>query len=231
MPKVGAYFWHPRSISLTAEYLPEIHLKTHNMARRNKHSLEEIREMVLDAAETIIINEGYSALTVRKIATDIGYTVGSIYMVFANMADLVTHIKANTVDELIGQLQQVPDCIPERYIAELSKAYLKFADRNFNRWSMIFAQDAEIPEWYQQKINLIFSQIETQFAQLEPDCTTQQHKLAAQALWSGVHGICTLSLTGNLDAADINDVEDAIVLLVESFIGGWVGSLLSKNKP
>lgn len=201
------------------------------MARRNKHSLEEIREMVLHAAETIIINEGYSALTVRRIATNIGYTVGSIYMVFGSMADLIMHIKANTVDELIGQLQQVPDCIPERYIAELSKAYLKFADRNFNRWSMIFAQDAEIPEWYQQKINLIYSQIETQFAQLAPGCTTQQHKLAARALWSGVHGICTLSLTGELDAENINDVENTIVLLVESFINGWMGSLLSGNQP
>ncbi len=201
------------------------------MARRNEHSLDEIREMVLDAAETIIVNEGYSALTVRRIATDIGYTVGSIYMVFANMADLIMHIKANTVDELIGQLQQVPDCIPERYIAELSKAYLKFADRNFNRWSMIFAQDAKIPEWYQQKINLIFSQIETQLAQLAPGCTTQQHKLAAQALWSGVHGICTLSLTGEQDAAKISDVENTIALLVESFINGWMGSLLSGNQP
>jgi len=201
------------------------------MARRNKHSLDEIREMVLDAAETIIINEGYSALTVRKIATEIGYTVGSIYMVFASMADLVTHIKADTVDELIGQLQQVPDCMPERHIAELSKAYLKFADLNFNRWSMIFVQDAETPEWYQQKINLIYSQIEAQFAQLAPGCTTQQHKLAARALWSGVHGICTLSLTGNLKAEDINDIEDAIVLLVESFLGGWAGSLLSGKQP
>lgn len=200
------------------------------MARRNKHNLEDIREMVLDAAETIIINEGYSALTVRKIATDIGYTVGSIYMVFANMADLVMHIKANTVDELIGQLQQVPDCIPDRYITELSKAYLKFAYLNFNRWSMIFTQDAEIPEWYQQKINLIFSQIETQFAQLAPDATTQQHKLAARALWSGVHGICALSLTGNRDATDISDVEDAVVFLVESFIRGWAGSFLSGNQ-
>jgi AcrR family transcriptional regulator len=193
------------------------------MAKRNQHSLEEIREMVLDATKTIITNEGYSALTVRKIAMDIGYTVGSIYMVFANMADLVMHIKANTVDELFEQLQQVPDCPPEQHIANLSKAYLQFASRNFNRWSMIYTQDGETPEWYRQKINLIFSLIETRFAQLAPDCTTQQHKLAAQALWSGIHGICTVSLTGDLDAADINNIEDAILLLVESFIAGWLG--------
>lgn len=199
------------------------------MARRNEHSLDEIREMVLDAAETIVINEGYSALTVRRIAMEIGYTVASIYMVFTNMADLAVHIKANTVDDLAEQLQQVPDGVPAQHIAGLAKAYLKFADRNFNRWRMVFAQDTENPEWYQEKIDRIFSRVEAQFARLAPSCSTQQSKQAARALWSGVHGICTLSLTDELDAEGINDVEDTIVLLVESFIGGWVGSLLSKN--
>ncbi|MFZ2407513.1 MAG: WHG domain-containing protein [Methylobacter sp.] len=200
------------------------------MARRNKHSLEEIREMVLDAAETIIINEGYPALTVRRIAMDIGYTVGSVYMVFANMADLVVHIKANTVDELTGQLQQIPDCAPERSIEELAKAYLRFAARNFNRWSMIFAQDAQAPDWYQQKLNRLFSPVEAQFAQLAPDCPTQQLKQAARALWSGIHGICTLSLTGEPDAADMNTVESTVVLLVESFIRGWADSARSQHQ-
>ncbi len=200
------------------------------MARRNKHSLEEIREMVLDAAETIIINEGYSALTARRIAMDIGYTVGSIYMVFTNMADLVMHINANTVDDLTEQMQQAPFCVPDHYIVELAKTYVAFADRNFNRWTMIFVRDTEIPEWYQQKTRQIFSLVEAQFAQLAPNCSAQQSKQAARALWSGVHGICTLSLTHELDAAAVKDVEDAVVLLAKSFIGGWVSSLHSENQ-
>ncbi len=192
------------------------------MARRNKHSLEEIREMVLDAAETIIINNGYSALTVRKIAMDIGYTVGSVYMVFANMADLVMHIKANTVDELTGQLQQVPDNLPEQQLAELAKAYLHFAVQNFNRWTLIYMPDAEIPEWYRQKINGVFNLVEAQFTQLAPDRSEQQCTQAARALWSGVHGICTLSLNSKPDEEAINDAENAVILLTESFIRGWV---------
>lgn len=200
------------------------------MARRNEHSLDEIKTMVLDAAETIIINEGYSALTVRKIAMKMGYTVGSIYMVFSSMADLIMHIKGNTVDDLNKQLQQVPDCTPERYIAELAKTYLKFASQNFNRWSMVFAQDIEPPEWYQEKINQLFNRVETRFTQITPSCSAQQSKQAARALWSGVHGICALSLTDRLDSAGINDVESVVVLLVKSFIAGWIDSLLPKDQ-
>ncbi|MDT8282131.1 MAG: WHG domain-containing protein [Gammaproteobacteria bacterium] len=201
------------------------------MARRHKHSLKEIREMVLDAAETIVIDKGYSALTVRRIAMDIGYTVGCLYMVFDNMADLLVHIKANTVDNLIEQLQQVPENdVPEHYIAELAKAYLQFANQNFNRWSMIFAHDDETPAWYRQKTRHIPRQIEAQLAKLAPHCSAQQHKQAALALCSGIHGICTLSLTGKQNADEMNQVENTISLLVESFIGGWVASLYFKNQ-
>lgn len=51
------------------------------MARRSEHSQAEIRKMVLEAAEEIVQEDGYPALKVRKMATDIGYTVGSIYRV------------------------------------------------------------------------------------------------------------------------------------------------------
>ena len=79
------------------------------MARRSEHSLEELKALVLDAAETIVIDEGFSELKVRKIAMEIGYTVGSIYMVFANMADLIMHINARTLDALAAQLEQIQD--------------------------------------------------------------------------------------------------------------------------
>jgi hypothetical protein len=148
-------------------------------------------------------------------------------MVFNNMADLVMHIKARTLDDIAVQLQQVQDCAPEQCIVEQAEIYLSYASHNFNRWNMVFVQDAEIPEWYREKVDHVFSRVEAQFAKLAPQCSAQQSQQAARALWSGVHGICISSLPGKVNVAGINDVENAIVLLVESFIGGWVGSLLS----
>ncbi|MGZ4993600.1 MAG: TetR/AcrR family transcriptional regulator [Methylobacter sp.] len=195
------------------------------MARRNKHRLDEIKQMVLHAAETIIINEGYSALTARRIAMEIGYTVGSIYMVFANMADLIIHINARTVDDLTELMQQVPPDAPGQYITGLAKVYVEFADRNFNRWTMIFVRDTEIPAWYQQKIDRTFDLVETRFTQLVPGCSPRQSNQAARALWSGIHGICNVFLTGKQDAQAVKEIEDSVVLLVENFVSGWVNSL------
>ena len=63
------------------------------MARRSEHSQEEIKRMVIQAAETIIVEDGLGKLKARNIALEIGYTVGSIYMVFDSMGDLITHLK------------------------------------------------------------------------------------------------------------------------------------------
>jgi len=196
------------------------------MARRSEHSQEEIKEMVLKAAETIVIEESFAELKVRKIAMEIGYTVGSIYMVFDNMADLIMHVKARTLDDIAEQLSQVEnDNNAEKSIEQLANTYLLYAEQNFNRWSMIFehrlAEDEVVPVWYQQKVDHVFSIVESQFHKLSTPHTNEQLKLAARALWSGVHGICTLSLTGKLDLVGVKNVENTVVLLVDSFIRGW----------
>lgn len=182
--------------------------------------------MVLSAAEAIVIDEGVEALTVRKIALEIGYTVGSIYMVFANMQDLMMHIKGRTLDQLALRLQQVPDALNiDQRILGLADAYLGFAAENYNRWRIIFEPDLqhsnELPDWYQQKVDLIFAPIEALFRQLAPESSADQARLAARALWCGVHGVCVLSLNGNLGRTGVENAESTVRLLVESFIRGW----------
>jgi AcrR family transcriptional regulator len=199
------------------------------MARRSEHSLEEIKEMVLDAAEKIVVEEGFTALKVRRVALEIGYTVGSIYMVFTNMGDLILHVKARTMDELGDQLdERLPDCSPQEHILKLAISYLDFASQNYNLWSMIFEHrlpDDEIPDWYQAKVDQAFSKVEALLGPLAPETDQSEVKSAARALWSGVHGICILSLTDTLDVVGVKNVEKRIVLLVENFIRGWTNIL------
>ena len=194
------------------------------MARRSEHSLEEIKTMVLDAAETLVIEEGYAALTARNIAREIGYTVGSIYMVFTNMADLVLHINARTLDAIAAQLQQVQD--GKESIELLALVYLNYADQNYKRWRTVFdyrwPADAEMPGWYQEKIDAVFAQLEARFAQLLPELAEADRKRAARALWCGVHGVCALSLIEPQDKAGIKEVEATLVLLVRNFMRGWM---------
>ncbi len=198
------------------------------MARRSEHSLEELKALVLDAAETIVIEEGFSALKARRVAVEIGYTVGSIYMVFANMADLIMHINARTLDNIAAQLEQVNEPAADQCIEALAQTYLSYASQNFNRWLMLFEyrfpQNNAIPAWYQKKQYAVFDRIEQSFVQLAPECAEDRRRQAAHALWGGVHGVSMLSLSGKLDRNNINDVAESVALLVRNFIRGWVES-------
>ncbi|MFI3137311.1 MAG: TetR/AcrR family transcriptional regulator [Methylococcaceae bacterium] len=200
------------------------------MARRSEHTQDEIRSMVLNAAETILIEDGLAKLKVRNIAMEIGYTVGSIYMVFDNMADLILHLKARTLDDMALHLQQVPsNNTAQCCLLDLSKAYLNFANQHFNRWNMLFdhtkTPESVTPDWYKHKITQLFRPIEYQFERLAPNASAEQTQRAAQALWSGVHGICCLSLSGSLDVVGVRDVEATVVVLVNSFVRGWASDL------
>ena len=75
------------------------------MARRSEHSKEEIRDMALAAAQDIVKAEGLAGLSARKIAKKIGYTVGTLYLVFKNQDDLILTINARTLDALAAKMQ------------------------------------------------------------------------------------------------------------------------------
>ncbi len=194
------------------------------MARRSEHSQDELKEMILTAAETVVDNKGLAGLKVRTLAYEIGYTVGTIYMIFANMDDLVIQLKIRTLDRLNDQLQQVTVNDPVERIRQLAHVYLGFAEQYTNRWSLIFEHrlDDDIPEAYQNKVNAIFNQIEQPFLKLT-DCRSQEQcHAAARTLWSGIHGICILALSGKMGVIGLKNIQNSIDLLVDHFLAGWM---------
>jgi AcrR family transcriptional regulator len=172
------------------------------MARRNEHSLAEIKAMVLNAAETIIIEEGFAALTIRKIAMEMGYTVGSIYMVFASRAELILHLNARTLEDINIRLQPLS---ATGDIEIWLNAYLQYARTHPDRWRMIFTLEAQaLPDWYQAQLNAVYQQFASYFTFDKPE--------AVRVLWQGIHGICLLSTT--------DDIEASVLLLLRTFLHG-----------
>lgn len=192
------------------------------MARRGDHSLEQIKNMILDAAEELVIEGGLSQLRVRKIALKIGYTVGSVYMVFDNMTDLILHIKGRTLDAIAEQMEEIATINAEQHLEALAGVYIRFASQNFNRWSMVFEnrlpQNTVIPVWYQKKVDELYGKFEKQFAFLVPELSPAQRKQTALAYQGGIHGICALMLNTPISGLKDIDLEESIKLLVRRFI-------------
>lgn len=198
------------------------------MARRSDHSRDEIREMALKAAEAIVEREGAAGLSTRKIANEIGYTAGSLYLIFENLDDLIFQTNARTLAELAIELDRAMTRKndPEAVLVELSLVYLRFAASHRGRWDLIFGPGAPTatasPEWYRNLVLALFDRVEKLLARLDPVRTAPEVALAARALWGGVHGVCTLALTDKLDIAGLSDAGKLTTSLIENFLSGWM---------
>lgn len=197
------------------------------MARRNDHSREEIKQMVLDEAERLAAEHGPGFLTARRVSSGIGYTVASIYLVFKNLDDLAMQVNARTLERLCRQLEQAVCSHPEARlnIIEFGRGYLRFAANHPHLWKMLFearsSSKTPIPDWYRRQILQPMQILEPHLADLRPDLGAESVRGAARALWSGIHGICILSNTGRLDISGIGEIESACEEFCEYFIAGW----------
>ncbi|MGD8909470.1 MAG: TetR/AcrR family transcriptional regulator [Chromatiales bacterium] len=198
------------------------------MARRSDHSRDEIREMALAAAEEIVATQGYQALSARKLAAAIGYTVGTLYLVFENLDDLILQVNGRTLDrlsELIMQDQRHCNDA-EACLFQLGHSYIRFADSEPHAWQMIFeyhmADDREAPDWLRQKITRMFALVEERLARLAEQHTQAEIAQGARALWGGVHGICILAVNNTLGAAGVESVQAITHALMSNFLKGFV---------
>jgi len=196
------------------------------MARRSEHSRDEIHTMALEAAERIVAAEGYGGLNARKVAAAIGYTVGTLYLVFENLDDLALQVNARTLDTLYERMvARLEDCnSPPDCLQRLGQAYVRFATGNANRWSMIYeislASDRALPDYYRDKVQRALALVEQALAPLMTGKSDHEIALAARALWGGVHGICILALTDRLDVTGPESVEELSTVLVRNFVAG-----------
>ena len=183
--------------------------------------------MALDAAEAIIIKQGLSGLTARKVAAKIGYTVGTLYLVFKNLDDLIVQVNERTLSQLYQEMKQVT-CKhedSEACILALCRTYIEFAASNTPRWSMIYEHvlpnDYVLPEAYQLQVHQMFGLVEDALRPLAQNKSNHEIAQAARALWGGIHGICTLALMGKLDIAGIDSVQDLTDTLIINFLNGF----------
>ncbi len=201
------------------------------MGRRSSHTPQQLRALVLGAAEEIIEAQGLAGLSAREIARRIGYSPGTIYNIFANLDDVVLNVEArvlDALDERLGAAQQGAGDTPTENAADrlvrLARAYLSFAQEKPRLWNLLLEHHmpagAELPPWYGQKLEGLTAQIELALApQFLPGSEAERQK-AARALWAGVHGIASLSTADKLTVVTPESAGHLIDNLVGVYLAG-----------
>lgn len=197
------------------------------MGRRSSHTPQQLRELILEAAYAIIETHGLAGLSAREIARRIGYSPGTIYNMFSNLDDVVLRIEGGVLDALDVRLEAVlkePGSDEER-VKRLAQAYLAFTHEKPKLWNLLFEHHlpvgADLPEWYQQKLEGLLARVEQGLTPLmPPEVAEAERKRAVRVLWAGVHGITSLSTADKLSIITTEGAGRLVDDLVATYLIG-----------
>ncbi|EEW06120.1 TetR/AcrR family transcriptional regulator [Vibrio mimicus] len=196
------------------------------MARRNDHTREELVALTLDRVKQFLDTHSYHELSLRKVATMIGYVPSTLVNVFGNYNLLLLHVVAQTLDELAQEAQQAVKSTPypKDALYQLAYCYHDFAKRNPYRWQLIFEHNMNgeaLPEWQAQRIDNMTSMLEGLLKVIAPLRSEQEVLQASRVLWSGVHGITVLSVDDKFFATEPIDGKALIENLLNHYLSNW----------
>ncbi len=203
------------------------------MGRRSTHSPEELRELILRAAEDVVKLHGLAGFSAREIARLIGYSAGTLYNCFENLDDLILHVEARVLDKLDHELAAIQRTgTPDEHVRRLALGYLAFTLRQPKLWNLLFEHHLPptmpVPAWYQEKLDALLARVETALRPLVSKSKTNEAELqrAARVLWAGVHGITSLATADKL----ANVTHDTAQLLVDDLVINYLAGMRARAK-
>lgn len=170
--------------------------------RRQRRRLA-LRETIVEAARTIVRDEGLQALTMRRIAEAIDYAPASLYAHFPSRESLLAELCREGTAALGAALAAASnDADPRARLTALASAYVRFALDHPDTYRLIFMEDPALTKGVFESpeadggsgsLALIIAPLAELRAagELSPSADPAQ---LADLLWIIVHGISSLRL-------------------------------------
>jgi Transcriptional regulator len=114
---------------------------------RKKRDQENIRASILNAAINLAKSEGWSAVTIRKIAEAIEYTPPIVYEYFKNKDDLIHEIIIYGFQKLrqIGSENLLKASDPKEKLLALSLVHWDFSYEHRELYQLMFSLERPLP--------------------------------------------------------------------------------------
>lgn len=99
------------------------------ISERREREKEEMKELILSAAEIIACSEGYDKISIRKIAKKIEYSPSIIYHYFSDKDEIINHLIQRGYKEIILAISSanITSDLPEEQLKEMTKNYINAA--------------------------------------------------------------------------------------------------------
>lgn len=107
------------------------------LSRRERQRIETRAELVA-AAHAIVQDEGYEALTIRKLAERVGLATMSVYSYFADKQSILTAVAEDTFEILARRIDSKKPPDPIEALRQGLREYVVFGMENPNEYRTIF---------------------------------------------------------------------------------------------
>lgn len=200
------------------------------MTTRREREIIELKNQIINQSWKIISEEGWQALSIRKIADAIEYSVPVIYKHFENKEAIIEYFSKEGFSILAksihDDIQTIAD--PQQKLRTIARSYWAFAANNAQHYRIMFGlgippceainSNAEMKETSQYMYDAIQQVLE------ESNNENADKYLKLKTFWSMLHGFIAIELLSN------NTISNHPTATVEDAVDGFIFTLIYQNK-
>jgi AcrR family transcriptional regulator len=170
------------------------------------------REIIVNAALTFLDREGWDALTINALATQLGTKGPSLYNHVQSLEDLRRTVRMRVIDDIITMLNRVGEGRSrDDAVLVMAGAYRSYAHHHPGRYSAftrmpLGGDDPEYAAAARRTAAPVIAVLASYGLEGEDAF------YAALEFWSAMHGFVLLEMTGVMDGIDIDAVFSDMVL-------------------
>ncbi|TVQ01666.1 MAG: TetR/AcrR family transcriptional regulator [Balneolaceae bacterium] len=187
-----------------------------------------LREEILEVSKELLIKEGFSKLSMRRIAERADVSATSIYLYFKNKDDLLLALIEESIENLKASLMEVVDASKGflMQLEDMARAYIEYALNHPQEYEIIYmVRPEEMPKYPKEKFMNIRSGYE-----LLADIIREGHDqeqidvedalINAYTLWAQLHGVVSVILNKRLDTRIPQQqfIEQALENIIRGFV-------------
>jgi AcrR family transcriptional regulator len=184
---------------------------------RKQRERAERERLIVATARELAEQQGWDAVTTRRLAERIDYSQPVLYSHFRGKREIIGAVALQGADELAAALRAATSAADgaRGRVAALARAYLDFAERNPTVYDAIFQLDGGLAFAHEDTPEPLKDAFAALLESLGEVAGEGVHPgLLTEVFWASLHGLATLTRAGRLLP---EDAAPRVQLLVDRF--------------
>lgn len=168
-------------------------------ARRERERAERER-LIVRAARELAEAEGWEAVTTRRLAERVEYSQPVLYSHFKSKDAIMAAVAVEGFADLAAEMRAARTSAsgPRQALADVATAYAGFAERRPALYDVMFNQAVNLPFATAAAPEALHAGFDELRQVVRPVAAGDDEDLLTEVLWSGLHGLVTLTRGGRL---------------------------------